>query len=225
MTLLDYRQVKASAWETHLVQLQNAMLWDCAYCERQVSENKGFVATTTESGFRRLNGVLVCCPNCNCPTFFAKENEAYDIWGQYPVKAYGNDVDHLPTDIANLYGEARRCFSVSAFSACVMLCRKLLMHIAVEQGATEKNSAGHSNSFKYFVKYLDDENIIPKNAKGWTDHIRDKGNEANHEIKDVSQEDAEMLLQFVELILRNVYEAQGKLDAHKSSGVPPTVTP
>jgi hypothetical protein len=36
-----------------------------------------------------------------------------------------------------LYEEARRCTGQGCFTAAVLLCRKMLMNIAVEQGAAE----------------------------------------------------------------------------------------
>lgn len=74
------------------------------------------------------------------------------------------------------------------------------MNIAVSEGADE--GAG----FKYYVKYLADEGHIPPKATAWVDHIRDRGNDANHEITIMGREDVERLIRFSEMLLRIMYE-------------------
>jgi hypothetical protein len=114
--------------------------------------------------------------------------------------AYGNTVEHLPSDIASLYAEARNCLSVAAPTASVLACRKLLMNVAVSQGADE------GKNFTEYVTYLSDKGYVPPNASGWVDHIRKKGNEATHKIPQVSQADAQDLITFLEMILKLVFE-------------------
>jgi len=110
-------------------------------------------------------------------------------------------VDHVASqEVENLYEEARNCMKVSAYTAAVMCCRKLLMNVAVSEGADE------GKTFAYYVTYLADEGHIPLKAEAWVDHIRDKGNEANHEIQIMSREDAERLVRFSEMLLRIMYE-------------------
>jgi hypothetical protein len=74
------------------------------------------------------------------------------------------------------------------------------MHIAVQQGAP----AGEN--FITYVQYLADKNYVPPNGKGWVDHVRQKGNEANHEIKIMAQTEAEELISFLEMLLKFIYE-------------------
>ncbi|MBK9304696.1 MAG: DUF4145 domain-containing protein [bacterium] len=57
-----------------------------------------------------------------------------------------------------------------------------------------------------YVQFLADNNYVPPDAKGWVDHIRKKGNEANHEITVMIREDAEDLLSFIEMLLKVIYE-------------------
>ena len=83
--------------------------------------------------------------------------------------------------------------------------RKLLMHIAVEQGAEE------GKSFVSYVEFLDENHWIPPNGKEWVDAIRKGGNEANHEIVVATEDDAKQLLDFVEMLLKFVYEFPSKL--------------
>jgi uncharacterized protein DUF4145 len=74
------------------------------------------------------------------------------------------------------------------------------MHIAVEKGAKE------GEPFVSYVEYLARQGYVPPDGKGWVDYIRQKGNEANHEIKVMGQQDAQALIAFVEMLLKLIYE-------------------
>jgi hypothetical protein len=136
-------------------------------------------------------GYVYICSYCQRPTFF-------DVTGkQYPGASFGNPVGALPPDVAALYNHARACVTVNAFTAAVLTCRKLLMHLAVEKGADE------GKSFLEYVQYLADRGYMPPNGRGWVDHIRTKGNEANHEITVMSDQDAKDLIIFSEMLLNS----------------------
>ena len=81
-----------------------------------------------------------------------------------------------------------------------MLCRKLLMNIAVQKGA-EKNL-----TFAAYVNFLEAKGYVPPDGKEWVEVIRKKGNEANHEIELMSGTDARNLIRFSEMLLRFIYE-------------------
>jgi hypothetical protein len=167
-----------------------ARTYTCGYCGKVVGPDKGY--KTDKSGR------IYICSYCHKPTFF-------DGSSQTPGVAYGNDVSSLPSDIENLYREARNCMSVSSYTSAVLACRKLLMNIAVAQGAPE------NEPFIKYVDYLASNGYVPPNGRGWVDHIRKKGNEANHEIKLMSKQDAEELLSFVEMLLKFVFEFPSKI--------------
>src|SRR5262249_13699907 len=160
--------------------------WTCGHCGLNVGGNRGFyrndggpvVADPHHNAIpagQQLPAQFVTdavariliCPTCDRPTFFEKEL-------QVPGISYGTAIKHLPTAVEALYTEARNCMSVSAFTASVLATRKLLMNVAVSQGAKE------NESFQQYVNYLADKGYVPPNAKAWVDHIRTKGNEATH---------------------------------------------
>ena len=115
-----------------------------------------------------------------------------------------------------LFGEeARRCVAASAFRAAVLCCRKLLMHIAVAKGATE------GKNFVTYVEYLADKNYVPPDAKSWVDHIRAKGNEANHQIVIMTRSDAEELVSFCEMLLKIIFEFPAAVKRRMSATPPP----
>jgi hypothetical protein len=74
------------------------------------------------------------------------------------------------------------------------------MNIAVSQGAKP------GGSFISYVEYLASNGYVPPNGKGWVDHIRKKGNEATHEIVLMTQDDAQELISFSEMLLKFIYE-------------------
>jgi len=86
------------------------------------------------------------------------------------------------------------------------------MHIAVEKGAPE------GRKFVEYVNYLSSEGYIARDCQEWVDHIRGKGNEATHEIKLMTKADAMELIQFVEMLLKQLYEFPAKL---KKRDIPP----
>jgi hypothetical protein len=52
---------------------------------------------------------------------------------------------------------------------------------------------------------------VPPDGREWVDHIRQKGNEANHEIKVMTAQDARDLVSFLEMLLKFVYEFPAKI--------------
>jgi hypothetical protein len=56
------------------------------------------------------------------------------------------------------------------------------------------------------VEYLATNHYTPPGSEDWVDHIRQKGNEATHEIKEPSPEDAKDLIAFLEMLLIFIFE-------------------
>ena len=164
----------------------------CGYCDLRVSSNRGYPVISRGSG-QQVAGVHIC-PNCGGPTFVTEYGK------QHPQSALGNSVSNVPSDLDELYNEARQCTSKGCYTGAVLLCRKMLMNISVEQGAKE------GKRFVDYVNYLSENGYTPPNGKHWVDHIRKKGNEATHEIAVMSETDAKELMSFTEMLLRFIYE-------------------
>ena len=129
-----------------------------------------------------------------------------------PAPMYGNVIEGIKDESLNqLYNETRRCIGSNSYTAAILCCRKMLMHIAVDKGA-DKNQ-----DFKYYVEYLLEKGHIAKNAVEWVDYIRKKGNEANHEISIMKKKDAIVLLEFTEILLKTIYELPSTIDKTKNS--------
>jgi hypothetical protein len=170
----------------------------CGYCGEAVASEKGWHGQGHVAGAgQKTVGWLYVCHLCTRPTFF----DGYEGGKQTPGIVFGQPVADIPdADTEALYGEARRCTGAGCYTAAVLACRKLLMHVAVSLGA----KAG--DTFLAYVQFLADNHYVPPGAKGWVDHIRTKGNEATHEIKLMSKDDAEELLSFVQMLLTVIYE-------------------
>lgn len=164
----------------------------CGFCGSIVASDRGF----QDNNARKR---IFLCPHCDKPSFFDGAGS------QVPGVAPGNNIGHLPTELETLYDEARQCVSVNAYTASVLACRKLLMHIGVEQKADQ------GKNFIYYVEYLANNGFVPPNGKGWVDHIRKKGNEATHEIVLMKKEDAEELISFAEMLLKFIYEFPARI--------------
>ena len=169
----------------------------CGHCGRSVGPDSGFYAT--DGGASAAVAWVYVCSFCKQPTYFSVSGR------QVPGSRFGNDVERLPPDVGALYGEARDCFSVGAFTASVLTCRKILMNVAVANGAKE------GKAFVAYVEHLAAAGYVPPNGRGWIDHIRKRGNEANHEIHAMSRGDAEELLSFTEMLLKFVFEFPGRI--------------
>ena len=179
--------------------------YKCGYCHSPISSQKGYVQTGKSSNmgqsYERVMAHIYICHECDNPTYFDYNGK------QFPGNLYGNKVKHIDKpEVEKLFNEAKLTFSVGAYTATVMCCRKLLMNIAVTEGADE------NLNFYQYVTYLNDENYIPPKGKEWVDAIRKLGNEANHNIEFKEQNEAERILNFIEMLLRFIYELPGMMN-------------
>jgi hypothetical protein len=171
----------------------NGQKYNCGFCSTLTSPSRYYYTIEHGTG---PSGCIYICANCNKPTYITNGVQS-------PGPVVGRDIKHLPLEISNLYEEARKCISVGANTSSVLACRKLLMNVAVQEGAEQ------DKSFQYYVNYLEANNYLPPKGKDWVDKIRQKGNEATHEIAPMSLQDATELIGFVEMLLRFVYEFPG----------------
>jgi hypothetical protein len=164
----------------------------CHFCGHKVASEKGWYASHPGTNLR---GYIFVCPGCNKPTFFDPGRN------QIPAPRIGSAVKGI-TDkgVEALYNEARDCTMVGANTGAVLLARKLLMNIAVQHGAQP------GKAFVEYIDYLAENGFVPPNGREWVNQIRKKGNEATHEIPQITEQDAQQILTFVEMLLKFVYE-------------------
>ncbi len=176
----------------------------CGYCGNDISSNVGYYTTEGEGFSRDIDeGCIYICHKCNNPTYI---NGNVQVPGAFYGKKFKEEIFGDDNIIFELYNEARNNMSVNAFTSVGLCCRKLLMHIAVNCGASE------NKRFIEYVDYLDNNGYIPINAKKWVDIIRGKGNEATHEIKLLNEDEAKTLLSFIEILITIIYELPYRAD-------------
>lgn len=119
----------------------------------------------------------------------------------YPPMPTGGHVKDLPADVERAWREARTAHSVAAYTASEIMCRKILMHVAVGVSASKPG--------KRFVEYVDaleSTGHIPPHLKPVVDRVRGRGNAANHELPASTEQDSLMTLKITEFLLRGTYE-------------------
>jgi hypothetical protein len=173
--------------------------YTCGFCSREVSSNKGYWLTAVKGKARDLGAGIRICSSCGGPTFFTNDSK------QIPAASLGRAVDNVPADLNALYEEARRCTTMACYTAAVLLCRKMLMGIAVDKKAKE------GKKFEFYVDYLGKKGHVPSEGRPWIDHIRKQGNKATHRTDASSEKDATDLLTFTEMLLRTIYEFPEKM--------------
>ena len=168
----------------------------CGQCGHSLASQIGYHGKTPQPHNKPV--YIYICHYCLKPTFFIYDG------AQVPGAVFGQAVRHIPdANVEKLYEEARGCYTINAFTSSVMCCRKLLMNIAVSEGAKE------GKTFVEYVNYLNDNNYIPPKGKAWVDSIRKLGNEANHSIEFKNPEEAKLILTFTEMLLKFIYEMPG----------------
>ena len=182
--------------------------YTCGWCGHAIASQFGLFKHEQwiEPNFLRPMGQLQeltrdirVCVQCGYATTFVKDE-------QYPRLLLGEAMDaRKKVDdvklIVALYDEARHALSQGATSCAVLMFRKLLMHVVVEQGAPK------GGSFKEYCEYLKSNGIVGRPMHDLVDRIKDEGNEENHQIVRATREKGNDLLKLVTLLIKSVYFA------------------
>ena len=166
--------------------------FDCWNCGNKIASNYGYFSYDVNQ--RLSKSKIYICHKCGSPN-------VYDMVGNPIIsKKPGKFICKLPDDIKTVYEEARSCLSVEAYTGAIMLFRKIIMNMAVEEGAEE------NKNFKHYIDYLCDNGYVHKKQVKQADTIRELGNSANHQIECRTKDEAESMLKFIEFLLLNNYE-------------------
>lgn len=162
----------------------------CGHCGTQVS---GVVVAYISNG---AGGAIrwLQCPTCLDGSVLSADGSVH------PGVMFGPEIDGLPPEVREAYGEARRCLAANAFTAAEGMCRKILMHVAVDKGAKE------GKTFASYIDALATGGYITPPMRDWVTLIKNHGNEAHHLLEPPSQRRAEGTLLFTAQLLRSVYE-------------------
>ncbi len=170
--------------------------YTCGHCDAKVS---GAVLATTNwdvsSGRDTVTHIerWIQCTNCGHGSVICGDNTI-------PGLPFGPQLEGLPADLNKAYQEARNCMGVAAFTAAELICRKILMHVAVEKGGDE------GKSFASYLTYLENEGYVTPPMKSWVDLIRQHGNQSTHQLEAADKDRAESTVMLTAELLRLVYE-------------------
>lgn len=188
---MDIKELYSLKWHCDTELIENRYI--CGYCNTHTSSTRGLPLMERSYDEQSYNNGVYICTHCEMPTFLF-ENE------QAPNSKFGNTVNGVSKELSALYNEARDAYSVEAYTAVLLICRKLLMHIAIELGANE------GLKFIEYVNYLKDEHYITAKSEKWVDSIRKYGNRSTHEIDLAEKTEAEMIIRFSEMLMKTNFE-------------------
>lgn len=189
VSFFGHRQDTINAREHRTVELT------CGHCGRETHARH--LAT-----FAGSNAVWLLCP-CGRPSTAIKHGRTGNLISQWPGPREYHAGDDWPPQLQRLFEEASAVLAASAPTSAAMICRKVLMVAAHEQGADE------DQSFLDYVNYLTDEALTFPQAKTAIDRIRNIGNDANHEVDFVEPEEAREALQITHYLLGALYGFAG----------------
>jgi len=163
------------------------MVITCGNCGIRVE------ATEVKSGAGGVTFLL--CPNCRDGSVVIRSGAVY------PPAPAGGTVRGLPPDVEAAWREVRTAHAVAAYTASEMMCRKILMHIAVDLGLSK---AGEQ--FITYVNDLEAAGYLTTGLKPVVDTLRSRGNIANHELPGSTEPDSLTTITITEYLLRGIYE-------------------
>jgi hypothetical protein len=178
----------------------------CAFC----GGDQMMIVAHAAGGSSSSGRPDVCWLRCISCFFGHVNNEGTISPGVRPL----DTPNVLSGDDLTAWTEALGCLSVGANTAAVMMCRKLLFHIAVAHDLPEKDSSGRAPTFAKALKHLEDEGVITKHMRPWVEKIKDVGNEANHEIPSTTPEQAMDVALFTRQLIRLAYELPAMVAEH-----------
>lgn len=144
------------------------------------------------------------CPGCGAPNVAVREYSGATPRGLNPARTH-EVPPNLPEAVAGAWTEALDCFSVHAYTASALMCRKIVFYLAVDRGLSAKVD-GRAPGFLQCIDYLVTEGVITSTQRDqWVDRIRVLGNSATHDVSAVSEVDARASLDFTLMLLNMVY--------------------
>lgn len=203
----------------------------CGHCSRKVAAEILFIEQAgpqnlRDPSFKIPNDktLYLVCPSCRLGSVRSPYGSLTQSFQVFPGQLPGAEVGNLPADVATAWAEARRAHSVGAYTAAEIMCRKILMHLAV--------GVAGSTSGKKFVEYINDleaGNFIMAGLKPVVAQIRDRGNKANHELPASTEKESLTTLTITQHLMSGIYElpaltstspAAGTSSSGTSSGSP-----
>ncbi len=181
----------------------------CPYCGQSRAL---VVAAETDGNYKQHHSLTTWFRCVSCRKGYVRQNGAI----QPGVKPLRTPMG-VPGAEASVWEEARTCLGVGAHTAAVMLCRKLLFHVAVTHGLAPTNEKGFAPGFAECAKHLQNQGLVTPRMMKWVERIKDVGNDANHALLPIAAAQALDVAAFTEQLLILTYELDARMEAADSS--------
>ncbi|WP_199043137.1 DUF4145 domain-containing protein [Glycomyces salinus] len=130
-----------------------------------------------------------------------------------PARIQAPAYQHVPEKIASAAAEAYVCHSVKAYRAAVILARAVVEAVAKDKGITERKP------LEWKIEKLREEDLVREYVEEAAHEVRHLGNDMAHGDfeEHVKQHDSLEILEFVGIVLTEVYEGPGRAKARKEA--------
>lgn len=195
------------------------MVIECPYCEAKVDgkvlAEHGAYSSEDPSPF---NAILLECPVCKNSLlggYYDEEmtqheldngpNSVFIVYRLWP-EPDGHVSFHIPRIVGNSLGEAKTCFKAKAYSACAVMCGRVLEGVCQHFSTKSKNLATG-------LVELKKKGIIDERLLLWGQEMRKHRNIGAHATEEkIPKEDAKDLLDFAQAICDYVFVLNAKFD-------------
>jgi hypothetical protein len=202
--------------EDRITFVPKSVALECPTCGEIVAATVvGHYAFFAEGPDIPIRYLFTRCPSCDDPMVARQENDGNwndDRDFSQPVRALPAPFQAgpaVPPSVATAYEEAARCFTVRAYAATALMCRKALEALIGEH----KISAGNLADA---LKAMRDQGLIEARLFEWADALRLTGNTAAHDVSEnISREDARDVLDFTSAIMEYVFTFRDRFETFK----------
>jgi len=167
----------------------------CGHCGHKTAGRVVSGKTVNKGGSGPLITRFMLCTGCGNGSVENNNNIT-------PGIRLGSNLEGLPQSVEVAYNEARDLMAICAYTSCELICRKILLHIAVDKGSKE------DISFEQCMEHLEKEGYITVTIKPWADLIRKHGNKSTHRLEAPDENRAKATFTFTEQLLKIVYEME-----------------
>lgn len=203
----------------------NKVIGQHAYDEMEEGTVKEKPKAIGDTFFKRMyHHAIYKCVICNKDTYFLLckvylQNSGnrtfhefpFSVPHQYPIPSVSSHLAILlSVRLATI--EAEKCFFAGAYNACGVMTRRAIHCVCKDKGAKGKGLFDQ-------LKNLRDEHVITPSLWEWAEEIRVAGKIGAHpEWGDLTREDAEHALKFLQETLKHVYVMPADLAAKRLKG-------
>ncbi len=171
----------------------------CPHCHKHTALSHAMAAGNLEAIWNKNKNQIWwigICNSCKNPVLVLNNGAII-----YPYPLPSPTDPNIPKELADDLNEAKMCFSVSCYRACVIMSRRCIQLACIMKGAKKEKLADQIDELK-------DKGIITQDIKEWATVVRWVGNDGAHPNKNnVTKKDAEDCLKLAEQFLYVVFVA------------------